>query len=273
LSGVAGLRARATAVVVAIGACVGCTTVLGISPGEYDPDPFGALAADGGDADAARPDDAALPGDAADAGDAAARADAALPACTSLLDDLEDGDGTIARCAGRNGSWYTQNDDTAGVQTPAPGRPFLPAPSGARGSRFAARTYGNNGFSKGGAEMGFDLSFVAGRKSTYDASKYSGVTFWAKAATALKIYVNFPDRNTDPLGGICTGTVCNDTFGKGITITTAWAEYTVLFKDLSTDATPPKFPAMDAAHLYSIEFHVAKLTAFDVWVDDVAFLP
>jgi hypothetical protein len=49
--------------------------------------------------------------------------------------------------------------------------------------------------------------------------------------------------------------------------------YTVLFKDLSTDATPPRYAAMDAAHLRSIELHVARLTAFDVWVDDVAFLP
>lgn len=236
----------------------GCSVVFGISPGEYDPDPFGLDAGDGGDPS---PD-----------------ADAEAPPCTpALLDDLEDGDGTILPCAGRSGSWYTYNDGSrSGTQTPLPGRPFIPVSPGQGTSLHAAHVAGS-GFTSRGAGMGFDLNFApGGEKSSYDAGAYSGLSFWARAkpGTETHIYVNFPDRDTDIQGGVCQGTGCDDHYGKGIDITTEWAKYTVEFADLSTDGVGMPVPAaFDPEHVYSVEFHTAKTAVFDIEIDDIAFVP
>ena len=73
---------------------------------------------------------------------------------------------------------------------------------------------------------------------------------------------------------MCIGTGCSDHYGKGIDITTEWAQYTVPFSVLSTDGWGVPAPAaFDAAHVYSIEFHTAKSTVFDMLVDDIAFVP
>lgn len=252
--------------VLAAGVCAstvmsGCDLVLGISSGEYDPDPFGLDAGAGGT------------GGAGGAGEPDAGAEP--PACTALLDDLEDGDGAILRCKDRIGNWYTYNDGTrGGTQTPPPGRPFVPVSPGYGPSEHAAHVAGS-GFVSRGAGMGFDLNFApGGAKLTYDASGYAGLTFWAKAAAPTHIYVNFPDRNTDREGGVCEGSGCGDHFGEGIDITTEWAQYTVMFDILSTDGWGvPAPPAFDAAHAYSVEFHTAKSTVFDFLVDDIAFVP
>jgi hypothetical protein len=260
----------------------GCAAVLGISEGTYDPNPFG----DAGDAEAkvdAADADTAAPSEETGSPDApvssshdaraegAPPADAALPPCGVLIDDLDDGDGWILRCLTRGGGWYTYNDGSAsGTQTPLPGRPFLPQSPG-HASAYAAHTAGS-GFTVRGAGMGFDLNNPSGTRASYDASAYQGLTFWAKASGALHIYVNFPDRDTDPAGGVCTK--CNDSYGKGVDITADWAAYTVRFADLSTDGVGAPTPkAFDAAHVYSIEFHTAHSTVFDFWVDDIAFAP
>ena len=206
--------------VLAVGLCAstlvsGCGLVLGISSGEYDPDPFGLGGGAGGAGGAGGTGGAGGP----DAG-------AEPPPCTALLDDLEDGDGAILRCKDRVGSWYTYNDGTrGGTQTPLPGRPFLPVSPGHDPSQYAAHVAGS-GFTTRGAGMGFDLSCApGGTKSPCDASGYSGVTFWAKAAATTHIYLNIPDINTDREGGVCQGMGCGDHFGEGIDLTTEWTQY------------------------------------------------
>ncbi|HTN83782.1 MAG TPA: hypothetical protein VL242_08855 [Sorangium sp.] len=242
----------------------GCGLILGISSGEYDPDPFGLDGGAGGASGA---------GGAGGAGEPDAGAEP--PPCTTLLDDLEDGDGAIVRCKDRVGNWYTYNDGTrGGTQSPLPGRPFVPVSPGHEPSMYAAHVAGS-GFVTRGAGMGFDLNLApGGAKLSYDASAYSGLTFWAKATAPTHIYVNFPDRNTDLEGGVCAGSGCGDHFGEGLDITTEWAQYTVMFAALSTDGWGVPAPAaFDAAHAYSVEFHTAKSTVFDMSVDDIAFVP
>ncbi|WP_433927211.1 hypothetical protein AB3662_29435 [Sorangium cellulosum] len=259
--------------VLVVGLCAstlasGCGLVFGISPGEYDPDPFGLGGGGGGAGGGA----GGAGGGAGGAG--ASDAGAEPPPCTALLDDLEDGDSAILTCEGRVGSWYTYNDGTrSGTQTPLPGRPFVPVSPG-HASEHAAHVAGS-GFTTRGAGMGFDLNLApGGAKLSYDASAYAGLTFWAKAAAPTHIYVNLPDRNTDREGGVCEGSGCGDHFGEGLDLTTEWAQYTVMFSILSTDGWGvPAPPAFDAAHAYSVEFHTAKSTVFDMLVDDIAFVP
>jgi hypothetical protein len=250
---------------------------MGISEGEYDPDPFGTTASDAAvdapvevtdeDAPAEAPSaaiDAAeasldAPADAADD----SRSDGATTACGLLIDDLESDNGYIIPCKGRNGIWYTHNDGTTGgTQVPAPSVPFLPVAPGYE-SKYSAYTKGS-GFTSAGAEMGFHFVIGASGPETYDLSAYTGITFMAKSAIAnFTLYVNFPDANTCP-----GATNCGDTYGKGEVLGTTWAPVTVPFSVLSTDSATPPHP-FDVSHVYAVEFHAAHSTPFEFWVDNV----
>jgi hypothetical protein len=65
-------------------------------------------------------------------------------------------------------------------------------------------------------------------------ANYDGITFWAKAATAgLKVDVNFvvPETNAVADGGDCVNPGCYNHPRKTITLTAAWAQYSVAFAD------------------------------------------
>ena len=50
-------------------------------------------------------------------------------------------------------------------------------------------------------------------KAAYDASRYGGVTFFARRSpgTSARVRVHFPDWNTDPDGAVCRD--CFNDFG------------------------------------------------------------
>ncbi|WP_394833286.1 hypothetical protein LVJ94_42965 [Pendulispora rubella] len=249
---------RALAGLLFVPFAMGCGLVFGISSGELDPDALG----DGGRADVAT--------DSNPPTDAPVKCDDPL-----LIDDLEDGNAAIPRCAGRQGAWSVFNDETAGgTQSPSPGAPFtLGTPGAPESSKFAAHTSGR-GYKKAG--MRFALNQVPGsERETYDASGYSGIRFRAKMAEPLqKVYLNVRDKSRDPAGGVCTPGVCGDLFGEGFPVTTEWQEFKVTWDKLEPDKDAGA-AKVDSAHVYAIDFHVysQEMIAFDFWVDDVAFLP
>ncbi len=199
------------------------------------------------------------------------------PCSTAVIDDMEGGEAGIKKICGRSGYWYTYNDGTSGgTQTPAPGASCVPAdiPGGRAGSTKAQHTTGS-GISTWGAGLAFDLANAGGTssKTTYDASKYSGITFFAKASATLSLRVNLPTKGTDPLGGICTpSSKCSDHNGSTISVGTSWAPVTLLFKDMKQLGwgMPATF---DPKTVYAVQFQVDKGVAFDFWIDDIAFVP
>jgi hypothetical protein len=199
-----------------------------------------------------------------------------------LIDDMEGGTGSILASKGRVGAWYTYNDGTAGaVETPPAGEPFVPSElSPAREtSHFAARMSGS-GFTTWGAGMGLNLNDPGSgdggsAKATYDASAYDGIAFWAKTAAGpgASLRLNVSDKDTDPSGGLCAPAAkCSDHFGKSLNITSEWVQYVIRFSDMAQLGWGASVPAFDAKSLYAIQFQVAKGAAFDVWIDDVAFV-
>jgi len=197
-----------------------------------------------------------------------------------MIDDMDDGDGSILATAGRIGAWYTYNDATAtGMQKPVAMTPFTMESGGRDGKGYAAATSGS-GFTVWGAGMGFNLhdpgdGMNGSAKITYDASAYSGIAFWAKAGpgSVSSLRVNVSDKNTDPAGAVCApADKCNDHFGKDIRLTEAWTLYTMAFSDLLQLGWGQPSASLDVAHLYAVQFQVAKGVTFDVWLDDVAFL-
>lgn len=193
----------------------------------------------------------------------------------SLIDDLEDGDGRIVVHCGRNGTWYIYNDGSdGGVQTPPAG--VLPSPTmipGGRGSSvYAMRTHGS-GFTGDGARMG--LNYIDG--TSYDASAWSGIAFWARVETGTNtsVRVELADGDTDRRGGVCTaaGKTCDDHFGVDLTFDTTWKYYVVKYVDLKQVGWGTPFTSYDPKRAYGLDFHWRTPAAFDVWIDDLYFVP
>jgi hypothetical protein len=214
-----------------------------------------------------------------------------------LIDNMEGRTGSIADVGGRNGPWFTYNDETpTGQQTPKAGSVFSPSANdpprlipeslGGGESHYAAQTNGG-GFTTWGAGMGFN--FLTDASTAYDASAYLGFVFWGRIggqtgeedAGVSGIRLNVPDMNTDPRGGVCTeaGMTCNDFFGKELIFTTEWQEFEVLYADLGQSGFGTPEPALDAAHVYACQFLISTDAnngnsgqAFDLWIDDIYFI-
>jgi hypothetical protein len=195
-----------------------------------------------------------------------------------LIDDMEDGDGTIHMTAQRGGVWFSFNDKTTGSQQ-------LPAsddetfvmseidpPRSA--SRFAARTHGA-GFTEWGAGIGFEIY----NQKAYDLSGYAGITFWARRAPATTPDVRFAvtDSATTPRGGQCQVYVdystCSDYFGVDLSLGTTFERYSFTWSELAQVGWGEPHPdAVNAAEIYGVRFQTDTSGDFDFWIDDIALL-
>lgn len=194
----------------------------------------------------------------------------------SMIDDMEDGDGSILAADGRKGAWYTYNDETAAAtQDPAVGLPFEMTPiNPPRGqSAFAANTKGS-GFMTWGSGFGFDLSNDGTAKAAYDASKYSGISFWARigAGATGSVRLNIGDKNTTPEGGVCDPAACSDDFGKDIVLTADWQKFDIKFAEMTQVGwSMVLLPEIQKSALFAVHFQTGVDKTFDIWVDDIAF--
>jgi hypothetical protein len=191
-------------------------------------------------------------------------ADAADP----LIDDMEDGDGFICEAEGRHGHWYTYSDGTSTDLTPAVDFEPSRIPGGRGTSLYAAHLTGS-GFTDWGVGMGFNLNLQDLARGSIDASTISGIRFWIKTATPVR--VTFPTYLTAPpeIGGDCVDPNCNDDFGFDITAPIAdWTEIEVPFSALQQQGGNAIW---DPRNLIAIEFRIPPGAPFDVWVDDIYF--
>jgi hypothetical protein len=222
---------------------------------------------------------------------------------------------------GRQGGWYVYGDANGtfdpkkieGAPYPVDMDNGNPNCSGAGSLRLKA-----TGFTGFGAAMGTDFKARLagpdgglGPKGTYDASKYRGVAFWAKAGAPLRfVQVKFPDVNTDseaPDHEVSTCILnpfselnCSPYLVKfaeptdagaiqfpkytHTQITTTWKRFEVLFADTQQDLTnagyKPTPDKLDVTRLLGMaiqvnaDFSTTPPTAndFEVWIDDVQFI-
>jgi hypothetical protein len=203
-----------------------------------------------------------------------------------IVSTFEDGTGNVMQVGGRGGGFYMFNDgSTTGMQMPPPGSLPNARMDSRCGGMFAMCMQGS-GFTVWGAGMGTDLGMTTTDsggmmvKGTYDASMYSGISFWAKAnmGSSLAVRVGVKDKNTAPEGGVCDpmmssgAEACNDDWSKNLNLTTTWAPYTIMFSELRQANWGKAFPAFDAANTYSIQFQVNQNLTFDLCIDDLAFV-
>ena len=144
---------------------------------------------------------------------------------------------------------------------------------GGHGSQFAARYHGKIGT---GAPLfgGMGMNFVD-PKAPYDASKYAGISFWAKkgANSTGKVRLKVPDLNTDPEGGACTE--CFNDFGGDLNLTEDWKQYIFPWKAMKQMPGwgNPRKPHITQAKIYGIQFQVNVPSAnYDIYIDDLKFI-
>lgn len=196
------------------------------------------------------------------------------PPCNraTLIDDMEDGDGTICAVGGRAGLWEAYSDGT-GIQTPSSGliRGGEDMPE-CRGFSSRALHVQGIGFTSWG--MGVDLNLAD--HTAYSVTGYVGLRFWAKSTTDTLTHVRANVATLETLdasfGGVCAPTqrACNDHFGVDLVISGSWVLYDITFKNM-TQAGWGVAASWNSASAMQVHW-VFKDSDFDVWIDDVEFI-
>ena len=194
-----------------------------------------------------------------------------LAANEELIDDLNDGDRFIPTLNGRSGAWFDSHD-TSPTAKMFPDPDFVPTATGDACRKYAAYVYGS-----GCVLWGADLFFGLG--APYNASKYTGISFWAKVdpGAAPGVRVAFPDKDTQPEGGLCQtsssagANQCYDHYGYRMNLTTSWTKYDVTFSSLTQDGWGRGGTGFDPSTIFQVQFMIPVGATFGMWIDDVAF--
>jgi hypothetical protein len=191
-------------------------------------------------------------------------------AADGLIDDLEDGNTQVDMGADRDGYWWTTKDPVGSTLEPSEG--FAPVAGGPEGSNQAIHVRGTTatGDQAWGAGVGFNLSSAG----LYDASRYVGVRFKIRVEpnTTKRVRFKIGDVNTHEDAGVCDS--CWNHFGKDLTLTEHWQQYTLFFKELTQAPGwgKPRPPVVTAAQLYSMDISIDKGQTFDIWLDEFQFV-
>jgi hypothetical protein len=203
------------------------------------------------------------------AGQAAPKSCAAgtRPSEDGLVDDFEDGNNQVAKVGDRTGDWFTSHDPNGSTIDPSP---FTMSEGGAGGSKKALHVFGQTSGDTGAWGILVGATFVS--EGIYDASKYAGISFKAKAGKNSTKTVRFKvaDVNTHPDGGVCKN--CWNHFGKDLPLSDDWQEYKISFAEMKQEAGwGEPFPAITPAKLIAINWSVGPGRSYDLWIDDIQF--
>jgi endoglucanase len=190
----------------------------------------------------------------------------------AVIDDGEDNNNQILVQGDRAGYIYTYADAQGTTITPAGGGVFTMTPGGANGSQYALHMSGQLA-SSGIVFAAIGLNF-ADPRGPYDASKYKGISFFAKKGPGAtsKVRIKLPDKNTDPDGGVCAA--CANDFGMQLSLSEEWQKFIVPFGALRQESGwgNPRPRSVSPEAVFALQFQVNdKGKPFDVWIDDLAF--
>jgi endoglucanase len=180
----------------------------------------------------------------------------------STIDDLEDGDVEILARDGREGTWFAFDDASGGTRTD----PEI-APAERDGSRNALCLDGSN-FTRWGGGFGFPLSGVGVARLPYDASNYTGVSFWARGSSTQFRFM-LVDKYSDPTASLCSG--CNDHFNFSFTPSADWQKFTFGWREARQIGFGDPQPSVCPAALYAFQAQWPSNQSFELCLDDIAF--
>ena len=224
-------------------------------------------------------------------------------------------DSSLYPVDGRSGAFYVFGDGLGTFDPPQMSNRDYPVdrmtgnPSCSGPGSFHVKA---TGFTNWGATVAADFvakPYGGAYSATYDASKYKGVSFWAKGAAAIaNVLVSFPDVYTDgganptaidPTAQPCvyapSSTVgcspylvkfADPTFSSYLDyqIDTSWKRFDILFRDTLQDRYNPGYHTsadrLDVYHLTRLEIRVGVTYVsglpiandFEMWIDDVRFI-
>lgn len=180
-----------------------------------------------------------------------------------LLDDFEDGDDAVVPLEGRGGFWrWARETDSPGT---APALIPVPRGDGLPHNRLAVHVKGAQ-LNDWGATVELDF-----RPRCYDAARYAGVTFQARGPG--RVYLAAREVQVIPVaeGGTCERDCHNPHVAK-IDLVDGFRTYQLRWRELRQRGIDR--PPLDPSRLHSIAFLIRpEDTPYDVWVDDVSFLP
>jgi endoglucanase len=183
-----------------------------------------------------------------------------------LIEDAEDGNSRALVREGRGGYWYTSVDNEGSTIEPTGN--FTMGSPGRAGSLHAAHMHGTMAGS--GYSVYASMGFAIAENGPYDASQYSGISFWAKGPAHVRFKV--PDAYTAPGGGNCKD--CYNDFGIELALTKDWERYTIPFEWLAQQPNwgDPR-AEIDKSGLFGVQWQFGtRGRTFDIWIDDVAFI-
>jgi hypothetical protein len=186
-----------------------------------------------------------------------------------LIEDFEQDDSWVLPADGRKGSWITY-DDGSGKQVPPSRSALFPSRiPGGRGTSKRGLHVSGSRFTQWGVTFGTELADAA----CYDASAYGGIEFWAKGPGEIRVGLQMIDVQDVKYGGQCQ-TDCYDTHRKIVTLAPTFRKYVVRWEDLRQLYAARVPVAFDPRRVRFLEFGIApESTPFDVWLDDVSFVP
>ena len=193
-----------------------------------------------------------------------------VPACgaVGLIDDGEDGDNRILQRDGRGGYWFSFVGLRRARRSSRRVRSRWARPaSTARSARRACAARWRRRARASTPAWAFSSPIPSG---PYDASPYTGVTFWAKGPGRVRF--EMPDVNTAPGGGRCKD--CYNDVGIVIALEPEWRKYTIHFEWLAQRpgwGDPAPELASDQVYAMEWEFNGAGRD-FDISIDDIAFI-
>jgi hypothetical protein len=194
----------------------------------------------------------------------------------NILVDMESNDGKVCTTSGRAGGTYFFNDGT-GDQWPEADplgvTKFSPLPACRGQSAVALHTKGSV-FTSWGAGVVIKISDTG-----WDASAYTGVTFWAMSPTRTRTTFAIATTETQDVafGGDCVpedDLQCADHFAAARTLTPSWTAYTITFAELRQRGFGVPAPSATINPETLMELNITFPTGqpFDVWIDDVVFI-
>lgn len=239
------------------------------------------------------PDGGSEGGAAAISGAGGERPDGSTTVDPAQIEDMEDGNGTILRREGRQGTWFMDNDGTGMLESPMSQASPTSEILGGRGDSTRAIHFSGSGFTGYGAQIGFSFVENAMGKQVYDISMYKGIRFYGAvgedpgegSGDAVLVQVNISTIQTDPHTDasnpepLCDveAEECFDHFGWDVMLEGSWQEYALRFNAMDFAQRGFGLPALwDPEHALQVIFKVEGApdpgVSFDFWIDDISFI-